>query len=275
MTVRTPDQIKYSRELIQQYQVMKSYFRGFVNTEGNVQAKTFTWSIGQVAGEAQKRGANGLFVPGDDVNTQASVQLDEYGSLRRNTEFNVFTAPTNVRTQMQALNIAETNKTTDRLIVNALSGATQVPFTTTGSVITLNKVLECNNILDQNAVPDTDRAWFVSPKFFNRLMLIPQFTSRNYVTDEPYMKKMEARVYNGTTYIKHPGLPGVGTASAYSYLFHKEAIGHALVMGEENVDSDFNREQKYFWANATSMQGAKLLLPAGVVAFVHDDSVAI
>lgn len=272
MAIRSADQIRYSQELLDQYEVTQSYLRGLVNTEGNIEAKTFTWTIDGKAGIANERGANGMFQPSDDSNDQLSVTVKEYGSYRRKTGMNIYTSPVNERLAMQKKNIIEINKRTDKLIIDQLAAATQRPFGNVPAVVTFNKVLELGNTLDQLSVPQTDRVMLCTPKFYNRTKFFPQMTSKDYVSDEPFMKSIEGRVFDGTLYIRHPGLPGAGTASAINYLFHKQALGHAMVMSEEMVDSEYNREHAYFWANAITHQGAKLLLPEGVVLFVHDDA---
>jgi hypothetical protein len=276
MTVRSAEQTVFAREMIEEYEVTKSYMRGLVNTKGKVEAKTFTWTLSGKAGMAEERGANGEFVPGDDIQDQVSVQLKEYGSYRRKMGFNIYTSPVDDRKEQQRKNLTETNRLTDKLIIDQLALATQYPVGAGPQVFSLATFQALQNRLDANAVPRLSRVFLVSTALFNRTMAIKEFVSRDYVTDEPFMKPMaeQGRIFNGTLFLMHPGLPGAGTNNAKCYLFQKEALGHALVMGEANVKSGHNEEQDYFWSNAISMQGAKLLLPEGIAVFNHDDTVA-
>lgn len=274
--VRTPDQILWSKELIQTYQVTQSYLRGLVNTEGNIAAKTFTWTIGGTFGEAQERGANGNLLAGSSDYTSVSVVTSEYHALQKNTEFNLATAPVNVRMQMQKQVVSEQNKTTDRLIIQAMGTTTHQPFGATGTVISLSALLKAETIQDQYVV-EGPKTWIVTPAFYNQLLKIPQFTSRDYVaeTDKPYMKGMDALMWNKTAIVKVPNLPGVGTSAAKCYYFHQQAVGHAFNMTEQDVVSGNNDEHNYCWVRATAMQGAKLILPYGCMEFIHDDASAI
>jgi Phage capsid protein len=270
------EQTIFAREMIEEYEVTKSYMRGLVNTKGKVEAKTFTWTLSGKAGMAEERGANGEFVPGDDIQDQISVQLKEYGSYRRKMGFNIYTSPVDDRKEQQRKNLTETNRLTDKLIIDQLATATQYPMGATASVFSLAAYQSLRNRLDTNVVSAHSRTFLVTPALFNRTLAIKEFASRDYVTDEPFMKPLmeQGRMFNGTLFLMHPGLPGVGTNSAKCYMFQKEALGHAMVMGEANVKSGHNEEQDYFWSNAISMQGAKLLLPEGVAVYNHDDSIA-
>jgi Phage capsid protein len=275
MADNTVQQIKYAKELQNQYQIRQSYLRGTVTTEGTINGNQYVFSIEGKAGIAQERGSNGLFVQGDDDQYQTGMMLKEYGSYRRKRNFNIHTSPVDQRKNMQNLNIIEINKRTDKLILDELATTTFRPYGLVGSVMTLSKALEIGSIHDTAVITDMDRIALVSPKLFARLMAVEQFSSSRYVTDVPFMKKVEARSWNGYTWIKHPGLPGVGTNASKCYFYHKGCIGHGLVMGDTAIKSGVNEEHAYSWANAISMQGAKLILPEGCLEFVHDDVAVI
>ena len=72
--------------------------------------------------------------------------------------------------------------------------------------------------------------------------------------------------------MEHPNLPGKGTTSENSFLYHKSAVGHALDTSGMNTPVGYFEEQDYSWARATAYMGAKLLQNTGVVVMTHDGS---
>ena len=72
--------------------------------------------------------------------------------------------------------------------------------------------------------------------------------------------------------VEHPNLPGKGTSSEKSFLYHKSAIGQAAdTAGLESVVG-YEQEQQYSYARASCFMGAKLLQNTGVVVITHDGS---
>jgi hypothetical protein len=72
--------------------------------------------------------------------------------------------------------------------------------------------------------------------------------------------------------IEHPNLPGRGTSSETSFMFHKSAIGHAIDTGGLQSEVGRDAEQDYSFARCTAYMGSKLLQNAGVVVFTADGS---
>ena len=72
--------------------------------------------------------------------------------------------------------------------------------------------------------------------------------------------------------IEHPNLPGRGTTSEISFLYHKSAIGHAIDTAGLQSPVGYDEEQDYSFARATAYMGAKLLQNAGVVVITADGS---
>lgn len=72
--------------------------------------------------------------------------------------------------------------------------------------------------------------------------------------------------------VEHPGLPGRGTSSEHSFMFHKTAVGMAIDTGGMQTPVGYFEEQDYSWARATAYMGALLLQNTGVVNITHDGS---
>ena len=72
--------------------------------------------------------------------------------------------------------------------------------------------------------------------------------------------------------MEHPNLPGKGTSSEKSFLFHKSAIGHAMDTAGLQSPVGYDEEQDYSWARASGNFGSKLLQNQGIVQMLHDGS---
>ena len=72
--------------------------------------------------------------------------------------------------------------------------------------------------------------------------------------------------------MEHPNLPGKGTSSEKTFLYHKSAIGQAADTGGLQSPVGYDEEQDYSWARASCYMGAKMLQNTGVVVVTHDGS---
>jgi len=71
---------------------------------------------------------------------------------------------------------------------------------------------------------------------------------------------------------EHPNLPGKGTSSEISFLYHKNAVGHAADTAGMECPVGYNEEQAYSYARCTMHMGAVLLQNSGVVVITADGS---
>ena len=72
--------------------------------------------------------------------------------------------------------------------------------------------------------------------------------------------------------VEHPNLPGKGTSSEKSFLYHKTAIGFAIDSGGIQSPVGYDQEQDYSYARASAFMNALLLQNTGVVVITHDGS---
>ena len=68
-----------------------------------------------------------------------------------------------------------------------------------------------------------------------KLQNIKGYASQDYVTGRPlvdganqFQNQVMTKRWLNVTWIVHPNLPGVGTASCATYLWHRRAIGQAM-----------------------------------------------
>jgi hypothetical protein len=108
----------------------------------------------------------------------------------------------------------------------------------------------------------------------------PTFASADYVNLRPYADGGKPAfadmpmvyLWNGMKVIEHPNLPGVGTSAEKCFLFHKNAIGHAIDKQAIDATVGYNEEQNYSYSRATAYMASKLLQMNGVVVINHDGS---
>ena len=72
--------------------------------------------------------------------------------------------------------------------------------------------------------------------------------------------------------IEHPNLPGKGTSSEISLMYHKSAIGHAADTAGMESPVGYDPEQAYSWARASCNMGSKVLQNTGIVKITADGS---
>lgn len=277
MADNTNMQTLYSREFVQAYQQEQSWLRGTVMTEGSVNGNTFVFNISGVVEAAKKRGSNGLIPYGSDGQTTASVTLEEYfGQPLRKTNFNIMSSAPNQRDQMQKDGVKSINYTTDQMILTQLDATTQSWNGGTAVTLDVNKMVDWVSTFFGGNIPNDGEVYgLLTPRAWARAMLINQFASGDWVPDKPFMKWTQWRQWMGVKWCMHTKLTGTGTAAAYNYLYHKQAVGHGLNDGDFKTAIGYNEEHDYSWAYSRSYQGAKLLQNGGVYKMKHDDSTAI
>ena len=171
------------------------------------------------------------------------------------------------------------NRKIDSQIINELNTGT----VTIGSAATLPSVsLAMNGMVKlQNAsIPwDSNITLLCQPAYLAYLKQAPEFTNAQYVDLRPFAgananwrDKPAAYRWDNMLVIVHPNLPGKGTSSEKSFMYHKAAIGQAASKGGLATPVGYNDEQDYSWARASMPMGAKLLQNSGVVVVTADGS---
>ena len=83
---------------------------------------------------------------------------------------------------------------------------------------------------------------------------------------------MKVLRFLGVNLIKNTGISGLGGAAEKCFMFHKNAIGHALDKEEFQPVFGFNEEQNYSWTRCTTYQAAANIQNTGIVEMLHDAS---
>lgn len=276
----TAFQTQYRQEFIAGFEQRQSLLRETVTTEAVVKGNTAVFLVLDSGGAvAQTRGSNGLIPARADDNTQNSCTLTEWHDLPRKTGFNIFASQGNQRQAMQDTAMGVVNRKMDDQIITELNTGT----VTIGSSSTTPNVSLFQNgrvKLSNASVPwDSNITLLCQPSFLAYLEQTPAFTSAEYVNIRPYAgedpswrDKPMAYRWRNCLIVEHPNLPGKGTSSEKSFLFHKSAIGHAADTSGMQTFVGYDEEQDYSYARVTIYMGAKLLQNAGVVVITADGS---
>ena len=73
-------------------------------------------------------------------------------------------------------------------------------------------------------------------------------------------------------WVVHPNVSGVGTNAEKCFMFHENAIGHAVDISGIDSPVGYNDEQAYSWARASVTVGSVKLQNTGIVVMNHDGS---
>jgi hypothetical protein len=273
-------QIQYRQEFIQAFEQHQSLLRETVTTEAVIKGQQAVFLVaGSGGATAVTRGLNGRIPARADSLTQNTCTLQEWHDLVRKTGFNVFASQGNQRAIMQMTTMAVINRKIDELIITQLNTGS----VTIGSVATIPNVSVFQNArvkLANAAVPwDSNITLLCQPSFIAYLEQATEFVNAQYVDLRPYAgenpswkDKPMAYRWRNTLIMEHPNLPGRGTTSEKSFMFHKTAAGHAMDTQGLQSPVGYDQEQDYSWARASGYQGALLLQNTGVVVITHDGS---
>ena len=265
---------QYREEVIAAFEVEQSFFRDTVTTEAVIKGNQAVFLVsGSGDATATTRGVNGLIPARTDDNTQNTATLVEAHDLVQKTGFNIFASQGDQRRLMQRTSMGVINRDIDDHIITALNTSTL----NNGSAATasLAYVAKARTILLNNKVPlDGQVFGAITPAFEAYMLQVGAFTSADYVNLKPLAMERSPKGYTfmGITWFVHPSLPGVGTNAEKCFLYHRNAIGHAVNKAGMDIKGGVNEEQDYSWARTSIFHGAKLLQNEGVLIMNHDGS---
>jgi len=269
----------YRDETIAAFEAGESLLRQACTTEAMVSGQIATFLVaGSGGATATTRGVNGLIPAGENDLVQVPITMTEWHKLIQMNNFNIFASQGNQRSIMQKNVVKVINrKIDDQILTELATGTVNTGAATTGS---LPLVLKAAAILQLAEVPwDMNIMGVISPSFHAYLLNVAAYTSADYVDLKPmanntsgWTDRVRAKRWLDINWIVHPNVPGVGTSAEKCFLFHRDAIGHAMNVGGMDVKVGMHDEQDYSWARASGYMGTELLQNSGVVVMNHDGS---
>lgn len=265
-------QTQYRNEFIAGFEQRKSLVLSTVTTEAVIKGNQAVFAVNDSGGNrAVTRGANGRIPATPDNQNQFTATLQEFHDLRERTKFNILASQGDGRKAMQDNSLAVLNREIDYNIITELNTGTQ----DTGATSTANLalVMYAVTILGNNSVElDGNVFGLITPAFFAYLMQTKEFASADYVNNKPFSNTLTMFRWASVNFIVHPNLPGKTTNAEKCFIYHKNAIGHAVDTGGLDIAAGYDEEQSYSWARTSGFMGSKLLQNSGVVVVNHDGS---
>ena len=267
-------QIQYRKEFIGAFEQRTSLLKASATKESVISGNQATFLVsGSASDTAVTRGTNGLIPYNNPTNSQVTATLVEKHAPYELTGFNVFTSQGDQVKVMRNESIAVINRDIDLTLLAELANATQDFGSGTAS---LSTVLGSQAILGNADVDieDEDNMFAViTPAFRGYLMQTTEFASGDYVDMKPFSgpaRKMWR--WSGLNWIVSSRITGIGTASEICYMYHRNAIGYAVNVGEDKIFAGFDEKQGISWSRAEVYHGAKILQNTGIVKITHDGS---
>ena len=136
-------------------------------------------------------------------------------------------------------------------------------------------MLEAFETFGEKDIPDDSQRYAVIGwKQWSDLLSIPEFSSAEYVgaASLPYASSLtQAKMWLGTLWIPHSGLPVDGNDIRSCFFYHKTAVGHA---SGSDVQSDitWHGDRAAHFVNNMMSQGAALIDADGVVVIKCDET---
>ncbi len=264
---------QFEREVHEAYQRQGSRLRNTVRTISDVNGSSAVFQKVGV-GTASTKSTNSM-VPIMSLNhSTVEVTLSDYYAgdwIDRLDELK-----TNIDERQIIANAGAhaLGRKTDELIINALSSASTNIIADANIGMTKSKILEAFETFGENDVPDdAQRYCVVGWKQWSELLSIDEFVNADYIGSEalPYANITQAKMFLGTVFIPHSGLPIDANDIRSCFYYHKTAIGHASASDVQS-DITWHGDRAAHFVNNMMSQGAGLIDEAGVVVINCDET---
>ena len=269
----------FIQEAIPGFESQSSDLRMTAHTVANIRGTSATFLVADSGSAvATTRGADGLIPARPNSLTQSTATLSEWHDLVRLTDYTVDFGQADQRAVAIRTTNLVINKKIDLDIIAQLDTATN-QVSATADLASLSMVASAMRELGENGInPNDSENLFavVTPAFYAQLMQIKEFTSSDYVDVKPMSGGMGQKMkrWFGVNWIQSNLLTGMGTATEKCYIYHRDAIGHAIDSSTLDISVGYNEEQAYHFIRASANMGSKMLQQGGVVQMLHTGNVA-
>lgn len=265
---------QFEREVHESYQRQGSKLKNTVRSSNNVRgASTIFQKVGK--GTASTKSTHGMVPVMNLAHTNVECTLQDFYAgdwVDRLDELK-----TNIPERQVIANAGAyaLGRKTDELIIAALAGAATNVVNDGNAGLTKAKVLTAFETFGEKDIPDDSQRYAVIGwKQWSDLLSIPEFSSAEYVgaANLPYASSLtQAKMWLGTLWIPHSGLPIDSNDIRSCFFYHKTAIGHA---SGSDVQSDitWHGDRAAHFVNNMMSQGASLIDADGVVVIKCDET---
>ncbi len=264
---------QFEREVHEAYQRQGSKLRNTVRSIPNVNGSTAVFQkVG--TGTASTKSTHGM-VPVmnlDHSNIEVTLQdfyagdwVDRLDELKTNID---------ERQVIAAAGANALGRKTDELIIDELATASTNVIADGNVGMTKTKILDAFETFGDSDVPDDgQRFCIVGWKQWNELLALDEFVHADYIGHEnlPFSTITQAKVWLGTVFIPHSGLPVDGSDIRSCFWYHKTAVGHASA-SDVSTDISWHGDRAAHFVNNMMSQGSGLIDEVGIVTINCDET---
>lgn len=264
---------QFEREVHEAYQRQGSKLRNTVRTISEVNGSSAIFQkVGK--GTASTKSTHGMVPVMNLAHSNIEVILSDYYAgdwVDRLDELK-----TNIDERQVIANAGANalGRKTDELIINALDTATDNVIADSNLGLTKDKILEAFETFGENDVPDdSERFCIVGWKQWSELLKLEEFVNSDYIGADnlPFANVTQAKMWLGTVFIPHSGLPVDGNDIRSCFWYHKTAVGHAA-SSDVQTDITWHGDRASHFVNNMMSQGAGLIDEAGIIVINCDET---
>ena len=264
---------QFEREVHEAYQRQGSKLRSTVRTISDVNGSSAVFQkVG--TGTASTKSTHGMVPVMNLAHSNVEVTLQDFYAGDWVDRLDELKTNIDERQVIAGAGAHALGRKTDELIINALAAADDNVIGDDNTGMSLNKLLEAFETFGENDVPDDgDRFCIVGWKQWSELLKIEEFVNADYIGSDalPFASITQAKMFLGTIFIPHSGLPVDENDIRSCFWYHKTAIGHAAA-SDVQTDITWHGDRASHFVNNMMSQGAGLIDEAGVIVINCDET---
>lgn len=264
---------QFEREVHEAYQRQGSKLRQTVRTISNINGNTAVFQkVGK--GTASTKSTHGMVPVMNLSHSTIEVTMQDYYAGDWVDRLDELKINIDERQVIANAGAHALGRKTDELIINALDVAATHVVDDGNVGMNLAKVLSAFETFGANDIPDDGQRFaVVGWKQWSQLLDLDEFASADFVGPDnlPYNTATQAKMWLGTIWMPHSGLPIDGSDIRSCYFYHKTAIGHAAA-SDVQTDITWHGDRAAHFVNSMMSQGAKLIDEAGIVKIKCDET---
>jgi hypothetical protein len=282
----------YEAKVHEVFQRQGAYLKDAVRVKDNVIGSTAVFQkIG--TGVATTKARHGTITPMNQTHTAPSVTLADFYAGDWVDKLDEAKININERDAIASGGAMALGRKVDSQITTVLdtTTSTTITLTMTNSGTILATAVEFVEAAWDNDVPNDGQVFaVVSPRYWSQLSIVPAFARAEWVGSDgqvfrqgPAIGRAKWKDWLGVKWKMQTGLPGAGTATSKSFIWHKSAVGYAIaqsagnVAGSESVGADitWHGDRAAHFVNHMMSGGAVMIDDTGVIEGNLDDTAAI
>lgn len=264
---------QFEREVHEAYQRQGSKLRNSVRVINEVKGSSTTFQkVGK--GTASTKATNDVVPVMNLVHSNVECILQDYYAGDWVDRLDELKTNIDERQVIASAGAQALGRKTDEMIIDALATASTNVIADANTGLTKDKVLEAFETFGENDVPDDGQRFAaIGWKQYSDLLQIEEFVNADYIGQGnlPFGNTSQAKMWLGTIWIPHSGLPVDGNDIRSCFFYHKNAIGHA-VGSDVQTDVSWHGDRAAHFVNNMMSQGSVMIDDAGVVVIGCDET---